>query len=282
MERKSRKTGGKYSRAPKKTVIFKVLAVVFCLGMIFSGYQVFSAAHEDQDAEDAYTQLTVTLQKEAFRKQEQTIEAEIADDIMELPVFDPANPQRKQTVDFAPLQQTSPEIAGWIQGEGIGIDYPIMQGKDNSFYLTHLYDGTENANGSIFLDYRNGGLFTDPNTVIYGHNMKNGTMFHPLHEYMAQDFYDEYPSLMIFTPEGDYRIDLICGTVEDGDNEIFRFEFDSDQQVVDYVERFRASSTFRSNVELEPGDKIVTLCTCTYELINARYALIGRVTALYN
>lgn len=124
-------------------------------------------------------------------------------------------------------------------------------------------------------------MFTDDNTVIYGHNISNGSMFHCLNEYKHQDFYDLHPTITIYTAEGDCCIELICGTVEDGNYEFVEFNFDSFEQMRNYVERFRRWSSFDSGVELQEGDKIVSLCTCTYERMNARYMLIGRLVEVY-
>ena len=80
-------------------------------------------------------------------------------------------------VDFNGLKAINPEVIGWIQIEGTSISYPIMKGKDNDYYLKHTFEGNYNAAGSIFIDYTNNSNFEDCNTIIYGHNMKNGSMF---------------------------------------------------------------------------------------------------------
>lgn len=281
MEQESRNKGGKFRTQKKPFPLWLVFLAVFLLGMAVSGYKILSAALEDNRADDAYAQLLLTTQQSQRQEKPTEGHEEPASQQEAEEAEAQTEPQRQQSLDFTQLLEASSDIVGWIRGEGIGIDYPILHGKDNEYYLTHLYDGSENANGSIFLDSRNTGLFTEPNTVIYGHNMQNGTMFHSLNEYKSQDFFDEYPSVIVFTPEGDYRVDFICGTVEDGNDEIFQFTFDDDADFQKYVASFQTRSTFDSQVTLEPGDKIITLCTCTYEQINARYALMGKVTELF-
>ena len=87
--------------------------------------------------------------------------------------------------------------------------------------------------------------------------------------------------MLLCTPEGDYLIELICGTVEDGNYEFVQFEFADEDAFTEYVDAQRSRSTFQSNVELSPGDRIISLCTCSYEWNNARYMIIGRLVPLY-
>ena len=84
-------------------------------------------------------------------------------------------------------------------------------------------------------------------------------MFGSLKLYKEQDFYEEYPTMLLYTPEGDYLIELICGTVEDGKYEFVQFEFEDEDAFAEYVDAFRSRPTFQSNVKLEPGDRIISL-----------------------
>ena len=180
-------------------------------------------------------------------------------------------------MDFAPLQQINPEIKAWLFAEGLKIDYPILQADNNTYYLNHLYTGQVNGSGSLFMDYRNDGSFAQRNTVIYGHHMKNGTMLGELTRYKSQKYYEEHPTMLLYTPEGDYTLELISGTVEDGNYEFVAFDFPQESDFTEYVERFRSRSTFRSDVPIQDGDRLVSLCTCSYETENARYMVIGRL-----
>lgn len=183
-------------------------------------------------------------------------------------------------MDFTSLMQINPEIIGWLRAEGTNIDYPIAQTDNNDYYLNHLYNREENGSGTIFADYRNAGDFTDRNIVLYGHHMQNGTMFQALEEYKDQAFYDVNPTMTLFTPTGDYTIELICGTVEDGNYQFVEFAFDDEESFFEYIEGFRARSTFCANVDIQPGDKMVSLCTCSYEWSNARFMIIGRLVPI--
>lgn len=165
----------------------------------------------------------------------------------------------------------------WITGEDTPIDYPVMHTDNNEYYLSHLYSGEENRYGALFVDCRNTGLFTDPNTVIYGHNMKNDAMFGSLMGYKDQAYYEEHPTMTLYTPDGDYTIELLSGTLESGDREFVWFRFESEEDFTGYIQSLQSRSTFSSHGTAVPGDRLVSLCTCTYEQNNARYLVVGRL-----
>jgi sortase, SrtB family len=187
---------------------------------------------------------------------------------------------RPSKMDFAPLQAVNTDVVGWILAEGRAIDYPVVRGDDNEYYLTHLFNNEQNKLGSIFMDYRNHGNFSDKNTVIYGHNMKNGSMFASLAGYKDQNYYDSFPTMMLYTPGGDFTIEFFAGIVADGNYEFVRFSFQDDKDFLDYINTLKGKSTFKSNTVVNADDQIVTLCTCSYEYNNARYALFGKLKYL--
>lgn len=114
-------------------------------------------------------------------------------------------------VDFEGLRAINPEVVGWIYCEGTGINYPVMQGENNDYYLTHSYDGAYNVSGSIFVEAENRAGFADRNTIIYGHNMKNDSMFAHLDNWAEPGYYEEHPVIWLLTPEQDYQIKLMAG-----------------------------------------------------------------------
>lgn len=275
---KHRKRGGQ-----KKTFV-PILLTIFSLGFIIGAYKTISILYEDRHSDTAYHELREQLREQSTTQVDETIPPEeyiVEIEYTETEVAEDPSPPKQYSMDIRNLQETYPELKAWILAEGTGIDYPIMQAEDNEYYLNHLYDGTSNSNGSIFIDYRNTGMFTDDNTVIYGHHMKNGAMFHSLTEYKSQDFYEAHPTMLIFTEDGDYLVELICGTIEDGNYEFVKFNFDDFDDMSRYVDELKKRSTFESPVTLLSGDKLVSMCTCTYERQNARYMLVGRIVEQY-
>ena len=104
-------------------------------------------------------------------------------------------------VDFDGLRAINGDIVAWIQIPGIGVDYPVVQGKDNEHYLHYTFDGKANKAGSIFLDYRNRADFTDSKVILYGHNMKDGSMFSNLKKYQDAGFRKEQGRVLLYLPD---------------------------------------------------------------------------------
>ena len=105
------------------------------------------------------------------------------------------------TIDFDALKEINPDIVAWIRIPEV-LDYPVVQGEDNSYYLSHTFRGENNIAGSIFLDYRNSSDFTDGRSIIYGHNMKDGSMFHILRIFQEVDFYQKNKEILLYLPDG--------------------------------------------------------------------------------
>lgn len=101
------------------------------------------------------------------------------------------NSDAATTIEFGELQKINPDIVAWIRIDGLGIDYPVVQGEDNEHYLYYTFRGEANVAGSIFLDYRNKADFSDSKIILYGHNMKNGSMFGSLKKYQDESVFRE-------------------------------------------------------------------------------------------
>lgn len=178
-------------------------------------------------------------------------------------------------VDFEALQAINPDVVAWIFIEGTNINYPVVQGTDNSYYLNRLVDGSYNSAGSIFMDYRNENDLSDRNTVLYGHHMQNGSMFNQITKYKDQAFYDAHPVCLIMTPNGNYKLEFFAGYVIDMNSQAWKLEFASDEEYALWLEDAVAQSTFTGTVEPTAQDRVVTFSTCTYEYNDARYVLVG-------
>lgn len=182
-------------------------------------------------------------------------------------------------VDFEVLWETNEDVVGWIYCEDTPINFPIVQAEDNDYYLRRLIDGTWNSSGTLFADYRNTADFSDSNTIIYGHNMKNKGMFGTLSNYKEQSYYDEHPIMWLLTPDGNYKVELIAGYVTSSTSEIYSIG-NTEEEMFALAEQSIEKSTFASDFQVSQGDRFVTLSTCSYEYDNARYVLIGRLIPL--
>lgn len=266
-------------KSSRKKVIKTIFFFIFLAVFLFSGYKVLSILTEYQKAVNTYSdveKLAVSAHKDTEKSSSVDMDAIVAEAIT-IPT-----PTRRISMDFDYLkEEASSEIVGWIFADWVNIDYPIVQHSDNDYYIERMYNGKANINGAIFMDYRNYPDYSDRNTVIYGHHMANGTMFGDLDKYKKQAYYDEHPIMLLYTPEGDFLVELFSGTIEDGNSEFLRFDFDSEEDFLSYVNGFRARSLFESDVEVNPGDRILSLCTCSYERSNGRYLVMGRLVPLY-
>lgn len=247
----------------KRNFLLILLGAVFLGIACFSGYQLYEIFSEYHAGRQAYDDLGqyVTV----------NTDTDPTDEPQDVEVDDTVWPE----VDFAALQAESADVLGWIYLEGTEINYPIVQGEDNAYYLNRLYNGTPNGSGSIFMDYRNQRNFSDRNTILYGHSMKNGTMFTAIKRYKNQPYYDEHPVALVLTPEKNYKLEFFAGYVCNVEQNAWDIVFASDEQFEQWVASAKSKSTFASDVTPTADEVVVTLSTCTYEFENARYVLVG-------
>lgn len=184
------------------------------------------------------------------------------------------------SVDFPALMQENSDIVGWLYCENTPIQYPVVQSKDNDYYLRRDLHGEYLVGGTLFVDYRCQAVGTGQNLIIYGHNMKNGTMFGALVKYKEQSFYNEHPVLYYLTPDKDYKIELFAGFVTEADSDVYRPEFGDKDSYEAFLQNIKAKSSFSSDISVTGDDRIVTLSTCSYEFNNARYVVFGKLTCL--
>ena len=184
-------------------------------------------------------------------------------------------------VNFEALNEMNANVVGWLYCEGTPINYPVVQSSDNSYYLNRLYDDQKNSSGAIFMDAMNAPDLSDANTIIYGHNMKNGTMFASLQNYYSQKYYEAHPVTYYLTRDNDYRIDIFASYETPGDSDAFTIFFDSEKTYSDYLQkRWNMSQIDTSSLPMSTDDNIITLTTCSYDYNNARYVVQGKVTKL--
>lgn len=182
------------------------------------------------------------------------------------------------TIDFDELRAINPDVVGWIYSEDTPINYPVLQGETNEEYIHHTIEKQYNSSGSIFMDSFNDPALTDYNTVLYGHHMKNGSMFASIRKYSKQEYADEHPVIWYLTPERNYRLTVFAGFVDSPDSEIYRLFLDRIELEL-YLDKARKRNNFVQSEEAAMlGDSdiahIMVLSTCDYSYDNARYVLV--------
>lgn len=230
------------------------LAVLICLALfLFSGFQLFSQWRESRHSDRVYSELS----------QESLSSAGAQDNL--------------PSVDFGILTETNPDAVAWLYCPD-GISYPVVRGDDNSYYLDHLFDGSQGSAGCLFLDSRSSADFSDRNSVIYGHHMKDGSMFGTLEKYREQSYYDEHPVMYLITPETTYRVALFAAYTADTRDDAWKLEFSDDSRFSLWLESAVSRSAVESGITPGTDDRILTLSTCSYDFDDARFVVLGTLT----
>ncbi len=262
-----KKTGGR-----AVTAVLAVLMLGFAAMAVFGGWKLLQDRQERQVGNDTYASLAesmVTVQSPEVLPEAPEEESPAVQETVKEPAV--------VKVDFDALHALNPQVVAWIRSNDGGIDYPVVRGTDNEYYLNHLVDGTVNRNGSIFMDFRNGEDFSDDNTILYGHNMLDGTMFASLGKYSTPGYYDANRELQMLTPEGDFRLEVFAGCVAPGNSDLYQLTFTGEQDKAAYLEKILVLSEFSTEVQVGVSDRLVTLSTCAYDYEDARYLLFCRM-----
>lgn len=180
---------------------------------------------------------------------------------------DPEAPKEKNPIDFKQLQETNKDIYAWITVPDTNINYPIVQSSwDNTYYLDNTIDGQAGLPGSIYTENYNAKDFTDFNTIIYGHDMNDGSMFQNLHKYEDETFFKEHSKVYVYTPEKKLTYEIFEAVVYDDRHILMSFDFTQDSQRQAYLDSLKAvrnlNSNYNDDVQVGPDSRIITMSTC--------------------
>ena len=256
-----------------RKIICVILALFLASSAAFAGYQIFREYTERQESADTYTDLENLISFPEVLPEEEPDETNLSESGETEPA--PVGP----TIDFAGLEEINEDCVAWIYIEDTAINYPVVQGSDNSFYLKHLIDGKWNSAGCIFLDFRVDSNISDRHSIIYGHHMKDGTMFSGLTKYKKQDYYEAHPAGLLITPEQTYRIEFFAGYVVSVEDSAWKIGFESDEEFETYLNLCKESSNYQVDVELNAQSQIVSLSTCTNVRDDERFLVQGVLVA---
>ena len=231
------------------TIALIVAIVVFCYAA-FNLYHIYTEYKKGTDEYNQIEEMAVT--------ERDADSAEVAG----------PNAQLKPPieVDFDKLKSVNEDVVGWIYVDALpDISYPIVKGKDNQTYLHQTYEKNYNFAGTIFVDYENSGDFSDCNTLVYGHNMKNGSMFGHLKKFREDDkLYKQDKYFWILTPERNYRYEIITAYTTGVNSDTYTLFKGPGEEFEKYLETIKGYSEIQTDdTDLTIKDKIVTLSTCT-------------------
>lgn len=186
-------------------------------------------------------------------------------------------------VKFEELQAVNPDVYAWITVPGTDIDYPILQhASDNSYYLMHNIDGSYGYPGCIYTENMNSKDFTDNNTVIYGHNMKNGSMFAQLHKFEDPDFFDANREVLIYLPGEVLHYTIFATHIYDDRHLLYSFDFTDPEVYQKYLDSIFSTRDMSANIDKDitvtTDDQIITLVTCIGNQPNNRLLVQAMLT----
>lgn len=277
---------GKQKKKQKKrgnplwTLVFLAALAVFC----FSWYKLIgiyldykTGTDEYRDLQQYTTEITKTPETPAPTKTEEPqAESEPAEpsEPEPEPLSYPTEPPL--AVDFESLKAINPDVKGWLYIEALDISYPVVQGPDNDTYLHTTYEGTSNFAGSIFLDYQNQDDFSDGNTIVYGHNMKNLSMFGKLKQMKEQEKYRDSVYFWMLTPESNDVYQIFSAFYTEADSDVYTLYSGGGEAFVQYLNTMAARSEIPvEQPEMDENSHIIVLSTCAASDTTGRFVVLG-------
>ena len=232
--------------------------ITVCLiGIILvSGYKIGKTMWEYHVAKSAYTNISEKTAK-----------------------VDPK--QFTGVVDWKALKKVNPDVQGWLYQKGTVINYPVVQGTDNDTYLHTRFDKQWSGGGTLFVDCRMEKDFKGFNSIIYGHHMKDGSMFRSIRGYTKEDgYYDKHKTLELATPHGNYHLVVFSAFITKAtDEDTYKMTYDEAEKQA-YIDRAWEQSELpitRDSVDVTKNDRLVTLSTCAYDDEEARYIVMCKM-----
>ena len=189
--------------------------------------------------------------------------------------------QRLWQVDLAQLRQVNPDVLGWISIPGTQLDYPILRGEDNQYYLNHTWQGKRNAAGSVFLECQSSPDLSDFNTIFYGHNMKNGSMFGSLRQYRTQSHYQEHPYIYIVDDSGVRRYEIFAAFEAEVVGDTYRLDLNTPEKQQAFLDYSVRRCVLQTGLVPTVEDSIITLSTCTGNGYDHRWVVQGVLTGTF-
>ena len=182
------------------------------------------------------------------------------------------------------LQEENTDIVGWIEIEDTNINYPVLQGEDNAYYLNHNYKKETSQKGSIFLTKDYDWNLPSTNLLIYGHNIMNGQMFQDLLKYADEEFYKDHPLIRFTTQNEDKEYEIISAfksrVFYKSEQNVFRYydfvNAENEEEYNEFVKNAKEASLYDIGKTAEYGDQLITLVTCSYHTEDGRFVVIGR------
>lgn len=276
MNRMNWHNSSKYMKILLKAVVL-VCAVIVGIGL----YQTY-ADRQAQKKLQAQIEKAITEKTRKMPETEETDMAETDTDETDT-AEEETESQPEMLPEYTALYEQNNDLAGWLSVEGTVINYPVMKGNDDEYYLNHDFEGNESKYGCLFVKYWVDVNNPEANFVIYGHHMKDGSMFGQLKKYMAEDFFIEHPYIVFHSlyEKRTYEIMAVfLSQVYDEEEDVFKYyEFyqaDTEEEFNDFYNNIKELSLYDTGITAEYGDRFITLSTCAYHVKDGRLVVVGR------
>lgn len=222
----------------------KIINVVLILAIIFSLYKVISKVADYKESKNTYEKVREVKNNSNNFSEE--------------------------------LIKINEDYKMWLEVPNTNIDYPVVQGEDNDFYLNHDFNKKESSSGAIFIDYKNN-IDKDKNIIIYGHNMKNKSMFQNLMKFKDEEFWKENNKIILTIDGKRYEYEIFSSYISNAEDIDLKTNFKNDDEYLKYIDDIKKKSIFHRDMEIKSNDRIITLSTCSYEKDDARMIIHGRL-----
>lgn len=247
------------------------MPIVYLTIFLYSGYLLVQYLYSYVEAASSLKETQIMYEKAL----EKTPEPVVAEDTSKTDILT----RYTMRPQFHELHKVNEQIVGWISVEGTKLNNPILQAKDNDYYLDRNFTGDMSRAGSIFMDYRNDVTDMNRNTVMYGHAMKNDTMFGSLKKFGKQDYADKHATIYVDTLYDGYDIEVFAAYETTIDFYYIETNFQTNEEFAHYLQEVKSRSSIEMPVSVGVDDKIVTLSTCNNSVNSKdkRYVVQGKL-----
>lgn len=256
-----------------KNIIWKIILGICLVVIVVSGYNVIRLSKEYREGIKEYASLEkyVTVIQEPLKAQQESADEAAQEEVKEslIPV--------SMDIAYDELRNINDHFTGWIYYEPLELSYPIVRGNDNDYYTHYTFENEQNSSGAIFLDFLNKPDYSNYNTIIYGHNMRNGTMFGSLKQLLNDtSIQEENPYFYVFTEDKAYMYEIFAVYVTTADSHTYDLISNEEEQGT-YLEYIYNSAAWTSDIEVKASDRIATLSTCHGLHTNNRTVVHGKL-----
>lgn len=269
-----------------KQKLLKVLELVLAGVLVVSLVMIFRTQAAYTQGASTYAEAAVMAEVPQLtavplpEKRETAVEQEEAGE-EETVAADP-NLVLLAEVNLDELREQNPDVLGWISIPGTVLSYPVLRGEDNDFYLKHTWQKNSSVVGSIFMDYRSNTELTDFNTVIYGHRMRDGSMFASLKDYRDQEHWRTHPSIYLACDGGVYRYEIFSAYEADTLGAVYDFNVRDEEGRKAFIDLSLKLSVIETESVPTADDRILTLSTCTGRGYRTRWVVQAVLAESYD